>query len=209
VPFAVVLMATANLTPRIVGRFGQRLPIVVGLLVVAGSQLLRIASTADSGYTVIFLSQVTFAFGMGLLIAPATASIMGAVPAARAGVGSAINDTTRQVGGALGVAVMGSVAAAGFRSDLVHRVPNVAAGARDSLGSAMETARSLGATDAAQRIADAARAAFIHGLRLASFVAFVVALVGATVAWRMLPGGVALTTSDALPDAVGANEEAA
>ena len=151
VPFAITLMIVANLTPRIVGRFGQRLPIVVGLLVVAGSQLLRIASTPTSGYGIIFASQVAFAFGMGLLIAPATASIMGAVPAARAGVGSAINDTTRQVGGALGVAVMGSVAAAGFRDSLTHHVPNVASGARDSLGAAMATAKSLGTTDAAQR----------------------------------------------------------
>ena len=119
VPFAAVLIVVANLTPRIVGRFGPRLPIVVGLLVVAVSQLLRIASTPDSGYGIVLASQMTFAAGMGLLIAPATASIMGSVPAARAGVGSAINDTTRQVGGALGVAVMGSVAAAGYRSDLV------------------------------------------------------------------------------------------
>jgi hypothetical protein len=210
VPFAIVLMATANLTPRIVGRYGQRLPIVMGLLVVAGSQLLRIASTADSGYGVVFASQVTFALGMGLLIAPATASIMGAVPAARAGVGSAINDTTRQVGGALGVAVMGSVAAAGFRSELVHRVPNVASGARDSLDTALQTARSVGSTDAAQRVVDAARGAFIHGLRLASWVAFAVALVGAAVAWRMLPGGVALTASEPVPaPATGQTEEAA
>ncbi len=120
-PFAITLMIVANLTPRIVGRVGQRLPIVVGLVVVAGSQLLRIASTPTSGYGIIFFSQVAFAFGMGLLIAPATASIMGAVPAAQAGAGSAINDTTRQVGGALGVAVMGSFAAAGFRDSLAHR----------------------------------------------------------------------------------------
>jgi EmrB/QacA subfamily drug resistance transporter len=192
VPFAITLMIVANTTPRIVGRFGQRLPIVVGLVVVAGSQLLRIASTPTSGYGIIFASQVAFAFGMGLLIAPATASIMGAVPAASAGVGSAINDTTRQVGGALGVAVMGSVAAAGFRESLVHRVPNVASGARDSLGAAMATAKSLGSTAIAQRVGDAARVAFIHGLRLASWVAFAVALLGAVVAWRLLPGGASL-----------------
>jgi EmrB/QacA subfamily drug resistance transporter len=195
VPFAVVLMAVANLTPRIVGRFGPRVPIVAGLVVVAVSQLLRIASTADSGYGIILLSEVTFAAGMGLLIAPATASIMGAVPAARAGVGSAINDTTRQVGGALGVAVMGSVAAGGFRSDLTRRVPGIARRAGDSLGSALQVARSLGRVD----VADAARHAFIHGLRMASLLAFVVALVGAVVAWRLLPGGRALTAADAAP----------
>jgi EmrB/QacA subfamily drug resistance transporter len=194
VPFAAVLIVVANLTPRIVGRFGPRIPIVVGLLVVAVSQLLRIASTPDTGYAIVLASQMTFAAGMGLLIAPATASIMGSVPAARAGVGSAINDTTRQVGGALGVAVMGSVAAAGFRSDLAHRLPSAASGARDSLDAALQTAHSLGNT-AGARLADAAQHAFIHGLRLASFVAFAVALVGAGVAWRLLPGGVALATT--------------
>jgi EmrB/QacA subfamily drug resistance transporter len=208
VPFAVVLMVVANLTPRIVGRVGPRLPIVIGLVIIAVSQLLRIASTADSGYGIILLSQVTFALGMGLLIAPATASIMGAVPAARAGVGSAINDTTRQVGGALGVAVMGSVAAAGFRADLSHRVPGVARRAGDSLGAAMEAARTLGSTT----VADAARHSFIHGLRLASFLGFVVALVGAGVAWRLLPGGRALVAAETVPSSQGARgptEEAA
>ena len=209
VPFAAVLIVVANLTPRIVGRFGPRLPIVVGLLVVAVSQLLRIASTPDSGYGIVLASQMTFAAGMGLLIAPATASIMGSVPAARAGVGSAINDTTRQVGGALGVAVMGSVAAAGFRSDLVHRVPSAASAARDSLSTAVQTARSLG-TGAGTRLVDAAQHAFIHGLRLASFVAFAVALIGAAVAWRLLPGGVALATPAVqLPSSAPEAEEAA
>ncbi len=202
VPFAITLMIVANLTPRIVGRVGQRLPIVVGLVVVAGSQLLRIASTPTSGYGIIFFSQVAFAFGMGLLIAPATASIMGAVPAAQAGAGSAINDTTRQVGGALGVAVMGSFAAAGFRDSLAHRVPGVAAGARESLGAALGTARSLGSGQAAQRLIAAAHESFIHGLRLASWVAFAVALLGAVVAWRLLPGGVALTGAAPVIDAV-------
>jgi EmrB/QacA subfamily drug resistance transporter len=193
VPFAITLMIVANLTPRIVARFGQRLPIVVGLLVVAGSQLLRIASTPTSGYGIIFLSQVAFAFGMGLLIAPATASIMGAVPAARAGVGSAINDTTRQVGGALGVAVMGSVAAAGFRDSLARHAPTVGSGARESLGAALSTARTLTDGGAAQRLVVAAHQSFIHGLRLASWVAFAVALIGAAAAWRMLPGGVTVS----------------
>ena len=122
IPFAVVLIIVANQTPRIVARFGPRLPIVGGLVVVAVSQLLRIASTPDTGYGLILLSQSVFSTGMGLLIAPATASIMGALPPGRAGVGSAMNDTTRQVGGALGVAVMGSVAAAAYRGEAEDRL---------------------------------------------------------------------------------------
>ena len=209
VPFAMVLMIVANLTPRIVGRFGHaaadrgRAPGRRGLAAAAH----RV--DAHSGYGIILVSQVTFAFGMGLLIAPATASIMGAVPAAQAGAGSAINDTTRQVGGALGVAVMGSFAAAGFRDSLAHRVPGVAAGARDSLGAALETARGLGAGAAGAAVGHR-RARVVHP-RTAPRVRgsrFAVALIGAFVAWRLLPGGVAIsgatTATDAVPVAGGA-----
>ncbi len=192
VPFAVTLLIVANLTPRIVARVGPRLPIVAGSVVVAVSQLPRIASTPDTGYDLIFAGQVLFAMGMGLLIAPATASIMGSLPPGRAGVGSAMNDTARQVGGALGVAVMGSLAAAGYRAELDERLASTAvpgralASARESLGAAL----SLG--DGA--VAEAGRAAFISGLRWASGVAVVVALVGAVAAWRLLPAGTALAS---------------
>ncbi len=193
VPFAVTLLIVANLTPRIVARVGPRLPIVAGAVVVALSQIPRIASTPDTGYDLILAGQVMFAVGMGLLIAPATASIMGSLPPGRAGVGSAMNDTARQVGGALGVAVMGSLAAAGYRNELDDRLTSASvpasalATARESLGAA------LGVGDGA--VAEAGRAAFITGLRWASVVAIVVALVGALAAWRLLPAGTALATS--------------
>jgi len=187
VPFALTLLVVANTTPRIVGRVGPRVPIVAGCLVVAASQVARMASTPDTGYGIILVSQVMFALGMGLLIAPATASIMGSLPPARAGVGSAMNDTARQVGGALGVAVMGSVASAGYRHAIDDRVAPIAgarravAEAHHSLGAALATGDSA--------LADAGRAAFISGLRWASLVAVGVALVGAAAAWRLLPAG--------------------
>jgi EmrB/QacA subfamily drug resistance transporter len=208
VPFALALMVVANLTPRLVARFGPRQLIVTGLLVVAASQIPRIASTPETGYDLIFIGQTMFAVGMGLLIAPATASIMGSLPPARAGVGSAMNDTARQVGGALGVAVMGSVAAGAFRTDVEHRlaagaVPGELVGrAGDSLGAALATARGAGGRMALV-IDDAGREAFIHGLRWASLVALAVTLVGAAVAWRLLPGGTALSTPDAGQAATG------
>ena len=188
VPFALTLLVVANLTPRIVARTGPRWPIVTGSVVVAVSQLPRIASTPDTGYDLILAGQVLFALGMGLLIAPATASIMGALPPGRAGVGSAMNDTARQVGGALGVAVMGSLAAAGYRAGLDDRVAagtlpaDVLTRARESLAGALTVG------DGA--VAEAGRAAFITGLRWASVVAVVVALAGAAAAWRLLPGRV-------------------
>jgi EmrB/QacA subfamily drug resistance transporter len=193
VPFAVALMIVANLTPRIVGRFGPRVPIGTGLAVVGVSQLVLYTSTPESGYGLVFLGQITLAVGMGLLIAPATASIMGALPPRRAGVGSAMNDTTRQVGGALGVAVMGSVFHAGFRTEADQRlaaagVPaRAVAAARESLGAALEAASRAGTGRTGQAIANAGREAFIHGLRLASMVGFGIAVIGTVVAWRLLP----------------------
>ena len=194
VPFAAVLVVVANLTPRIVDRFGPRLPIVGGLVVVAVSQLVRMSCTPDTGYGLILIGQCIFSVGMGLLIAPATASIMGALPPGRAGVGSAMNDTTRQVGGALGVAVMGSVAAAAYRGEVDDRLTAAGLGgrtlatARENLDAALHAATGAGG-GAGDLITEAGRAAFITGLRWASLVAFAVAVVGAATAWRLLPAG--------------------
>ena len=192
VPFALVLLVTTNFTPRVVARFGPRAPIVAGLLAAAGSQLLRMASTPETGYGLILVAQCVLAFGMGLILAPATASIMGSVPPGRAGVGSAMNDTTRQVGGALGVALMGSVATGAYRAAIDSRLADAAlparalAGARESLGSAIQVA-GTGTGRASALVGEAGRTAFISGLRWASLAAMVVALAGAAVAWRLLP----------------------
>jgi EmrB/QacA subfamily drug resistance transporter len=197
IPFAVVLLVVANTTPRIVRWAGTRVVITTGLGVVAVSMAMRAGFTVDSGYPAVLASQCVFALGMGLTIAPATASIMGAVPAGRAGVGSAINDTTRQVGGALGVAVMGSVGASLYRRSAAHALatvnlpPDLAAKTLDSVGSALGTARSL-PPGLARTVGDAARAAFIHGLDVSALVGFSVAVTGAVMAWRFLPADPAL-----------------
>ena len=193
-PFAVVLLVVANTTPKLVRWAGTRAVITTGLGVVAVSMALRAGFTVHSGYAAVLVSQSIFALGMGLTIAPATASIMGAVPPGRAGVGSAINDTTRQVGGALGVAVMGSVGASLYHRSAArglaaaHLSPAVSAKALDSVGAALASARTLPA-GVAQTIDEAARRAFIHGLDVASVVGLGVAIAGACVAWRFLPAG--------------------
>jgi EmrB/QacA subfamily drug resistance transporter len=189
-PFAIILLLVANATPRLVRLAGTRAVITTGMLVVAASMALRAEFTVHSGYAAILVSQGMFAFGMGLTIAPATASIMGAVPPGRAGVGSAINDTTRQVGGALGVAVMGSVGASLYRHSVAsaHLGPAVSARSVDSLGAALATARRL-PPGLATTVSDSAKSAFIHGLDISAAVGLVVAVAGGFVAWRFLPGG--------------------
>jgi hypothetical protein len=154
-------------------------------------------------YTGILVSQCVFALGMGLTIAPATASIMGAVSNARAGVGSAVNDTTRQVGGALGVAVMGSVGASLYRRSLGSSAAtaHLSGHALDSVGATIAAASRLPIAARAETVA-AARQAFVHGLDVASIVAFVIALVGAAIALRFLPAPTPepIVVPDTVPD---------
>jgi EmrB/QacA subfamily drug resistance transporter len=213
VPFAVVLLVVANTTPRLVRRVGTRAIVTIGLGIVAASMALRAGFTVHSGYPAVLFSQCVFALGMGLTIAPATASIMGAVPPDRAGVGSAINDTTRQVGGALGVAVMGSIGASLFRRSAAHALSGahlshaVSVKALDSVGSALAVARTLPA-GAARTVGDSARRAFIHGLDVASLVALGVAICGAALAWRFLPAGMTVGAATA-PEPVLALEPVA
>jgi hypothetical protein len=129
--------------------------------------LLRTQFDAGASYADILWSQGLFALGMGLTIAPATALIMSSVPPERAGVGSAINDTTRQVGGALGVAVMGSVGSSAFRRAIDA----------DSVGSAIGAGMGH----------DAVAQAFVHGQNVAAVIGLFVVTVGAVGAWRFLP----------------------
>jgi EmrB/QacA subfamily drug resistance transporter len=206
-PFAVVLLVVANTTPRLVRWVGTRAVITAGLLVVAVSLVERTVFTVHTGYGPILISQCLFALGMGLTIAPATASILGAVPPGRAGVGSAINDTTRQIGGALGVAVMGSIGISLYRHEAAHRLaaahlPHaVSAQALNSVGSAFGVATRLPATQS-NAVADAARHAFIRGTDVASIVAVGVALAGALTARAFLPAGMRVGAAVPSPPAV-------
>jgi hypothetical protein len=121
---------------------------------------------------------------------------MGSLPPARANIGSAVNDTTRELGGALGVAVVGSIMSSLYATQLSGALPDdvpepVAAGARESLGAAVQGGGTLG-----PQIADAAREAFVHAMSRASIVVALVAALGAVVAWRYLPARAAEPDGD-------------
>ena len=127
--------------------------------------------------------------GMGATMAPATDSIMGSLPLAKAGVGSAMNDTTRMVGGALGVAVIGSVLSSSYGDAMAPAVAGlpapVAAAASDSVGAALSVAERIGPQ--ANDLILAARSSFVESMGDAVLVAAGVALLGAIVAFLFLP----------------------
>ena len=173
-------------------RFGTKLIVTVGLVAMAGFYVWAAATaSATLGYGIIAIQMVLYGLGMGLTSAPATESIMGAVSRRQAGVGSAVNDTTRLLGGTLGVAVIGSVYASLYGSRLTADLPAglpgpVTAIAHQSLGAAYAVSGRLpGAIG--QAVHDAATNAFLHGLSVGCLVAGGVAAAGAVLAVLFLP----------------------
>jgi hypothetical protein len=127
---------------------------------------------------------------MGLSITPATDSVMGAVPKENAGVGSAMNDTTRQVGGALGVAVLGSLLSTSFSSHIAEFATGLpdaqAALVRNSVGYAAQVATQIGG-EQGQSLLTSANAAFVHAMNTTALAGAAVALTGALIALAFLP----------------------
>ena len=191
IPLAALLMISAPMSATFTKRFGSKAVVTVGLAIVAGALLMLSQATVHSGYPYAGMVLALLGLGIGTAMSPATDSIMGSLPKEKAGVGSAVNDTTRQVGGALGVAVLGSLAAAAYHakiagSTVFAALPGPAhAAARDSIGGALQVAPHLGA--AGRQLAADANGAFVHAMSVSALAAAVVALAGALVALIFLP----------------------
>jgi EmrB/QacA subfamily drug resistance transporter len=177
-------------------RAGTKLIVTAGLIAMAGFYgWVAAVTTGTIGYGTIAVQMVLYGLGMGLTSAPATESIMGAVSRRHAGVGSAINDATRLLGGTLGVAVIGSVYASLYASRLTATLPaglpaRVSAIAHQSVGAAIGvSAKIAGAGQPAigSAVRDAATTAFLHGLSIGCLVAGGVAAGGAILAALFLP----------------------
>ncbi len=192
-PVSVVMGVVSPVSARLVEQVGTKVVVTVGLVVAAVGLALASAIDAGSGYGPLLASMVVLALGMSLTMAPATESIMGSLPPAKAGVGSAVNDTTRELGGALGVAVLGSLLASGYASSMVTSLRGLplpteaVTAAGESLGAALALAATVGGA-AGDSIAQVARVAFVDAMGTAVLVAAGVALVGAVVAAAFLPG---------------------
>jgi EmrB/QacA subfamily drug resistance transporter len=168
-PYAGAMIVFASASAKLVAMLGTKRIATAGMLLFAAG--LAVAATVDTGYGRLAVAFVLMGAGMGLAGAPATESIMNSLPPARANIGSAVNDTTRELGGALGVAVVGSIMSSLY-------VAGLPADAPDSLGAAVQVGGA---------VADAGRAAFVDAMSTASIIVALVAAAGALVAWRYLP----------------------
>jgi EmrB/QacA subfamily drug resistance transporter len=191
-PFAAAMGAMSPLSPVLAGRLGSRVVIPAGLALMGLGLLDLSTAGVHTGYPALAVAVAIMGGGMGLVMAPASSVIMTTVPARQAGAGSAINDTIREVGGALGVAIVGSLAAASYRSRLegvlvTQHVPGgVARAATDSVAAADMIGRQVGGAPGGELIG-AAHNAFVGAMGLGIRVAAVVALVSAVAAIFALP----------------------
>jgi len=193
VAFSVGLMSV--LGTQLAVRLGTKQVVTAGLFCLAG--FFAWVSTADTGtsYLEIVGQMLLGGSGVGLVSAPATEAIMGVVPKAKAGVGSAVNDATRLLGSTLGVAVLGSVYVSLYHSRLTNRLPaelspGLARAAHSSVGAALELANrtSLNGHPAlGTAVHAAASTAFFHGFGAACLVAAGVSALAAIAALVLLP----------------------
>jgi EmrB/QacA subfamily drug resistance transporter len=191
-PFAIAMVVAAVSSPKVVQRIGTKLVVAAGLALMAGGFAIASTNDASTSYTVIASAMVLMGFGLGSAAAPATESILASLPREKAGVGSAVNDTTREVGGTLGVAVLGSIMASVYGGRILDALSGtplpagLRAAAGDSLAAALQIAGGVGGA-AGRGIALAAQEAFVQAFQIGSVVTGAVALVGAVIALLFLP----------------------
>lgn len=205
VPTAVGLMIGSPLAPRLVNRVGTKQVVILGLVLVAIGMACYASNTIMSDFWLGLLVRLITGLGFGITSAPVTESIMGSLPPSRAGVGSAVNDTTRQTGGALGVAVIGSIFAARYHA-VIGKLPfipaSVRAAAHESIGTSLQVAARLG-HDTGGRLISVATHAYLSSMRLTYAVSVTIIVIAMIVAYRYLPAHAHPVTETAPPDVPG------
>ncbi len=203
-PIGVFAMIGAPVSAGMVGRFGPRRVVGTGLLVSGTGLFLLGWVTAETSVLYILVGFALVGLGNGQTTAPSTALIMGSVPRAKSGVGSAVNDLSRELGGALGIAVLGSVMASVYRSRIAGKLAGLPASvrqsARSSVAGAFNAARGLDAASA-HRVVHEAQQTFAHAFGVAMLLGTGVILLNSLFVWTFQHRGVVHATPGAPPEA--------
>ena len=201
------LMVAARGAQPVVARFGPRAVVSAGLVVLAFAALLGSRTTVDSGYGFTALWLSITGLGFGFSVVPAMDGALGTLPRDRAGSGSGLLMTLRQVGAAIGIALLGSLLSGIFRDRL--DVTGLPAKAADTAGDSVVAAHIIAEKAHSAHLAASANSAYVHGMSVVLLVCGVAALVSALLAAALLPRGTAERPADsAEPDLVGAAEDA-
>lgn len=191
-PFAATMVVVAPRGPAIAARFGAPNTIAAGMVVAGvGVAWLGMLGT-DTGYAVIVLPMIVMPTGMALAFPASTEAIVSSLPPSKAGVASAMNDTTREVGGAIGIALLGTLLSSGYRTGLGEAAsglpPEAVEIAEDNVGAALAIAAEL---PEGEQLADAARSAFVDGMQLSLLIGAAVMVLSGMVVKRVMPATVA------------------
>jgi EmrB/QacA subfamily drug resistance transporter len=201
-PVATTIAVGSILGARLANRVGTRALVATGLLLLGTAFAWIAVSSTYRPYSIILVQMVLIGTGLGLSTTPATESILSVLPAAKAGVGSAVNDATRETGGTLGVAVLGSI----FTSIYAHHLAgtsgaalphHIATAAKQSVGAAFAAANHAAPPVSHQLVTDI-NASFMNGLQIACLVAAAITGIGAAAA-LLLPGRRELVTTAPKP----------
>jgi len=189
-PVAFGFMAGAIGSEMLAARVGSRRLVTGGLIIVSAAMPLVLLWGVDTSYLVIGPVIVAIGVGVGMVIAPSSEAVMGAVEQAKAGVGSAMNDMTQMLASALSIAVIGSVMYAIYSArlgDAAASLPDqVRDAVQDSVGAAVQAAATLPQADGLV-LSNAARASFTDALGLATLIGSGLTLIGAVVIARFMP----------------------
>jgi EmrB/QacA subfamily drug resistance transporter len=201
-PPALMVVVASPIGARIAAKTGPRTPIASGLALSSAGLVFFATATAGTGFLHYMLAMSVIGAGIGLAMAPATATIMSTLPPAKAGVGSAINDTTRNLGNVLGIAVIGSIVTSAYKAAIApsHVGAQMEQAVRRSVGAATEIAHRIPGP-AGHELATIAHHAFVRAADRGLFVAALVTIAGVIIAVRSLPGAAASVSAAPAPHA--------
>ncbi len=192
VPAAIGILFGTGAGAHMAATHGGRLAVTAGTLIAAAGVAVQAALVDGTSYLPTGVGLLLFGLGVGIAMPAATEMIMATLPPARAGVGSAVNDTVREFGGALGVAVIGSIAATSYASSMHHELGHFAnltdtdrSLLTNNVGAALNAARQLGTQG--DQIASVARRAFLDSMNSSLWIAAGLAFCAALVAFTQLP----------------------
>ncbi|MEU1054643.1 MFS transporter [Streptomyces sp. NPDC005876] len=197
-PLAGAVFAGAAVTGRLAPRAGVRITVVCGMAVGTAAVLLLALIDKGAAYGDFLPSLLLLGFAIGLSVSPATDTIMGSFPESQLGVGGGANDTSLELGGSLGIAVLGSLLGTAYADELARlvggRLPGGALdAAKESVGGGLAVAEQVARDPSAgpaqgQALADAVHESFAHGVARTSLVGGIVMAVGTLIVLLVLPG---------------------
>ncbi|MEV0246946.1 MFS transporter [Nocardia sp. NPDC050712] len=189
-PMVVPMVALSAVAPRLADRIGLRWTTLAGLVILGAAMLVMSRLDADSGYLAALWPLLIMSTGLGLCTAPATTAIIAGTPPEKHGVAAAVNDAAREIGAAVGIAIMGSLLAAGYSARIAPALPSLPEAAREPVGNSLAAALQVAerAGPQAQPLVDFAQDAFMHGVQQAALVVGCLTLVAAVLVAAWAPG---------------------